>query len=93
MRDLDDKIIYSLNTSLPTESISRRDDSNPEENCKNLYETLKKGYTERKSVITNCIVLTTEHVKLLKQQREDNWDNLDIEKKFKSEQRKVLKTF
>lgn len=89
MRDLDDKIIYALNTSLPTESIKARTSSDPEKNCHDLYDKLKLGYTEREKVIKECIQITAEQVKVFKHQRDQNFDDMTLEKRFKSEQRKV----
>lgn len=89
MRDLDDKIIYALNISLPTESIKARTSSDPVKNCHELYDKLKYGYDEREKVIKECIKITADEVKSLKQQREKDMDNMALEKKFKSEQRKV----
>lgn len=89
MRDLDDKIIYSLNTSLPTESIKQRTGENPGANCKDLYDRLKLGYAERDKVIKQCILITAEEVKELKKKRETDANDSALEKKFKSEQRKV----
>lgn len=89
MRNLDDSIIYALNISLPTESIKARTASNPEKNCKELFEKLKVGYAERDKVINECILVTAEQVRLLKKQREENTNDISLEKKFKSEQRKV----
>jgi hypothetical protein len=89
MRDMDDKIIYSLNTSLPTESIKLRTGENPGKNCQELYEKLKIGYAERDKVIKQCILITADQVKELKKQKEIESDNTALEKKFKSEQRKV----
>jgi hypothetical protein len=91
MRDLDDKIIYALNVSLPTESMAKRSQSNPEKNCRDLYETLRNGYADRDRVIKECINVTAEHVKNLKKQRDEDMGNSELEKKFKSEQRKVSK--
>lgn len=88
MRDLDDKVIYALNNSLPTESIKSRTDANPEKNCKELHDRLKKSYVEREEWIQGCILITANELTALKQQRETS-DDIDLEKKFKSEQRKV----
>jgi Caffeine-induced death protein 2 len=88
MRDLDDKVIYALNMSLPTASIKARTDSNPGENCSQLYSSLKKSYEQRGKVIQDCILLTAEEVSQLKKQREGSYD-VQVEKKFKTEQRKV----
>lgn len=89
MRNLDDSIIYALNISLPTESIKARTSSDPQSNCKELYEKLKTGYAERDKVIKECILVTAEQVKALKKQREEDMNDMGLEKKFKTEQRKV----
>jgi hypothetical protein len=91
MRDLDDKVIYALNMSLPTASIKARTDSNPGDNCKVLYNSLRTSYDQREKVIQDCILLTAEEVGKLKKLRESS-DDVQIEKKFKNEQRKVNKT-
>lgn len=89
MRDLDDKVIYALNNLLPTASIKTRTESNPETNCKGLFDSLKFSYTQREKIIQDCIILTAEEISQLKKQRDDSND-IQIEKKFKSEQRKVI---
>lgn len=88
MRDLDDKIIYALNLSLPTESIKARSAINPESSCKELYGRLKQGYDLRGEKIRECIMVTAESVKKLKVEREKNLDS-NIDKIFKTEQRKL----
>lgn len=88
MRDVDDKVIYALNNSLPTSSIKSREDSNPETNCKELYERLKSSYVQRNDWIQGCIIVTADELSSLRKQREIN-DDIQLDKKFKSEQRKV----
>lgn len=56
MRDLDDKVIYALNKSLPTASIKARTDSDPEKSCKVLFEQLKSAYLSRDKNIQECIL-------------------------------------
>lgn len=51
MRDLDDKVCIALNNSLPTASIKARIDSDPEANCKVLFDSLKTSYAQRAKVI------------------------------------------
>ncbi|XP_035784541.1 coiled-coil domain-containing protein 58-like [Anopheles albimanus] len=87
MRDLDDKIIYALNTSLPTESFKGQ--VNAEAKCRDLHVQLESGYTHRQEAIKNCIVLCADTVKTLKEQREDNRDDVSLNKQFKTEQRKL----
>ncbi|XP_041971340.1 protein MIX23 [Aricia agestis] len=87
MRVLDDKIVYALNTSIPTESFKAKVDASSA--CQDLYEQIQKGHTERENVIKNCIVVTAETVKNLKIAKEQQPDSLDILKKLKFEQRKL----
>uniref|UniRef100_A0A2M4AN63 Protein MIX23 n=1 Tax=Anopheles triannulatus TaxID=58253 RepID=A0A2M4AN63_9DIPT len=87
MRDLDDKIIYALNTSLPTESFKGQVDA--EAKCRDLHVQLESGYNHRQEAIKNCIVLCADTVKTLKGQREDNRDDVSLNKQFKTEQRKL----
>ena len=89
MRNLDDSIIYALNNSLPTSSIEKRTSSDPHKNCSELFEKLKTGYNEREKVIAECIKQTAEQVKVLKKHREEDVNDMNLEKKFKNEQRKV----
>ncbi|TMW47031.1 hypothetical protein DOY81_007891 [Sarcophaga bullata] len=87
MRDIDDKIIYALNSSLPTESFKGQVDS--EKTCKDLYAKLQTGHKEREEAIRSCIMVSAESLKTLRQQREIQPDDIDVDKKFKSEQRKL----
>lgn len=87
MRTLDDKIVYALNTSLPTESFHGKTDASS--SCEHLYSQLQTGHSEREKVIKNCIVVTAEAVKNLKSLKEQKPEELDILKNLKSEQRKV----
>ncbi|XP_045494271.1 protein MIX23 [Colias croceus] len=87
MRVLDDKIVYSLNTSIPTESFKNKVDASSA--CQDLYEQIQKGHGERESVIKNCIVVTADTVKNLKAAKEQAPDDIDLLKNLKSEQRKL----
>lgn len=88
MRILDDKIVYTLNTSLPTESFQNK--INPTAACQELYEQIKKGHSERENVIKNCIIVTADTVKNLKAAKEQKPDDIDVLKNLKTEQRKVI---
>lgn len=83
MRDIDDKIIYALNTSLPTESFKGQ--QNASETCKDLHGKLTVVHADRTKLIKNCIAVTADRVKELKAQKDD----AGAYKDFKSEQRKV----
>lgn len=87
MREVDDKIIYALNVSIPTESFKQEIDAS--NTCKELYEALQSGNSKREVAIKNCIKASAERLKHLKEQRDKSEDDFDISKNFKSEQRKV----
>lgn len=87
MRVIDDKIVYALNTSLPTESFQKKVDATSA--CADLYSQIQKGHTEREAVIKNCIVSTADTVKKLKAAKEEKPDDYDVLKSLKAEQRKV----
>ncbi|XP_049869994.1 protein MIX23 [Pectinophora gossypiella] len=87
MRILDDKIVYALNTSLPTESFQTKVDATSA--CQDLYSQIQKGHSERENVIKNCIVVTAESVKNLKAAKEQTPDDFEVLKNLKTEQRKL----
>lgn len=87
MRDVDDKIVYALNTSIPTESFKGQ--LSASEKCTDLYSKLNKTYDGRNQIIKNCIAVTANRVKVLKTKKDDNPDDINVYKDFKSEQRKV----
>ena len=89
MRELDDKLIYSLNTSIPTESFKGQ--SNAEGTCKSLYGQLRATHEERENAIRECILISADNLKKLKNERDNKQDSVILDKKFKSEQRKVKK--
>ncbi|OWR41720.1 protein MIX23 isoform X1 [Danaus plexippus] len=87
MRVLDDKIVYALNTSIPTESFKSKVD--PAVACQDLFNQIQKGHSERENIIKNCIMSTAETVKKLKAVKESSPDDIDVVKNLKSEQRKL----
>lgn len=87
MRKMDDKIIYTLNTTIPTESFKGQMD--PVVMCRDLNEGLLRGYNERTAVIKTCITQTAEIVKKAKALKDANEGDPTIHKQFKNEQRKV----
>lgn len=91
MRVLDDKIVYALNTSIPTESFQNK--INATSSCQDLYQQIQKGNTDRDKVIKNCILVTADTVKNLKAVKEQKSDDIDVLKNLKAEQRKVLTKF
>lgn len=87
MRKSDDKIIYVLNTSLPTESFKGNMD--PVAKCRDLNAGLLTGYNERTAFIKTCILETAQVVKKAKALKDANEGDPTIHKQFKNEQRKV----
>lgn len=87
MREVDDKIIYALNTSIPTESF--RGQVSAGNTCQTLFDQLSVAHQQRADAIKNCIMMTADGVKELRTQRESNRNDVSVDKSFKSEQRKV----
>ncbi|CAH2244194.1 coiled-coil domain-containing protein 58 [Pararge aegeria] len=87
MRVLDDKIVYTLNTSLPTESFKSKVDATSV--CQDLFHQIQNGHSERENVIKNCIVSTAESVKKLKEAKESAPDDIDVLRNLKTEQKKL----
>lgn len=87
MRQLDDKIIYMLNTILPTESFKAQAD--PTERCKDLYEQIQTGHKTRELAITRCLNASREKVKQLKLERDNGNDSPQLLKSLRKEQNTV----
>lgn len=82
-RGIDDKIIYTLNTTIPTESFKGQ--TSPAETCKKLHQQLTQVHQERADIIKKCILITADRVKALREKKDD----IESFNKFKSEQRKL----
>lgn len=87
MREVDDKIIYALNTSIPTESFKGQ--VSAQRTCHTLFDQLNAAHDDRETAIRKCIAATADSIKDLKGKRDDNRDDILLDKQFKSEQRKV----
>ena len=85
MRKVDDLIINTLNTVIPTDSFH----PDGESACKDLHKKIDEGNEKRSKVIKNCITVTADRVKNLKEQRETNADDISLSKALRSEQTKV----
>lgn len=88
MRTIDDKIIYALNTSIPTDSFRGQIDATKK--CKELHQQLNKSRSDREEAIKKCLVVAADRVKRLKKDREVNSDDFNLIKKLRSEQTKVM---
>jgi len=87
MRTIDDKIIYALNTSIPTNSFRGQIDASSE--CKHLYEQLQGAYQQRETAIKTCISEVSGNVKDLKDQSLQSADNINIIKALRKEQNRL----
>lgn len=85
MRKTDDLIVNTINTVVLTDSFH----PDAAAACKNLHENLEDGNFKRQKLIKNCITITTDNVKKLKEQREVSMDNIKISKNLRAEQTKV----
>merc|ERR1711951_125084 len=84
LRSLDDKIIYKLNVSVPTESFQHEVDA--EEKCRSLYKQLLDIYKFREDSIKQCISKKTKIIEDLRSQLAKNENDFNIQKELRSQQ-------
>ncbi|KAI4482945.1 hypothetical protein M0802_013586 [Mischocyttarus mexicanus] len=84
MRQFDDKIIYKLNTTIPTESFKGQ--VNLSSRCEELFEEVQNSHIQRESAINKCLLAAKERVKHLKSQKESQGDNPVFIKNLRKEQ-------
>ncbi|XP_032235487.1 protein MIX23 [Nematostella vectensis] len=84
LRLIDDKIIYKLNTSVPTASFEG--EVNAEKRCRDLYGELLQGYSSRESAIKGCIHEVSNNIRDLREKREQDPDSNEFSKKLRNEQ-------
>ncbi|XP_035597935.1 protein MIX23 [Oncorhynchus keta] len=87
MRNIDDRIVHSLNTTVPTVSFSGRVDAT--QTCRQLYESLMEAHLSRDRAIKTCIAQTSEVVGQLREQRAKDGDNMTTVKLLRKEQTKL----
>lgn len=87
MRVLDDKIVYALNTSIPTESFESKVDATA--TCKTLFTQLVINHTNRDQALQNCLNSTIAKLEQLQEERNAKPDDIQARKKLRSEQGKV----
>ena len=90
MRTLDDKIVYTLNVHLPTESFRAENDSR--KTCKELFEQLQSNHKSREEAIRRCMKFSSDIVQDLKSKKETQND-VNILKALRKEQTKVFHQF
>ena len=84
MRQIDDKIVYLLNTTIPTESFKAQVD--PRNMCKDLFHQIQSGHAQREIAIKKCLNTMRDRVKELKEQRDAGKDNPQLIKNLRKEQ-------
>jgi len=87
-RKIDDNIVHLLNTTIPTDSFTNKS-SDAGNQCKQLYEQIQSSYKQRESSIKTCISVVSDSVKHLKEERQQNGDDVDVLKKLRKEQTKL----
>lgn len=85
MRRVEDIIINTINTVIPTDSF-HADSVN---GCKTLHKQLEDGNLKRENFIKKCINVSAERVKKLREQREVDASNVQLSKNLRAEQTKV----
>jgi hypothetical protein len=84
MRAMDDKIIYKLNTTVPTKSFSGQ--ISAADQCKLLYEEMSHVYTKRQNAIKKCVDENLTQVQSLKAQRDSAEDDPQLKKQLRKRQ-------
>lgn len=84
MRNIDDRIVHALNTTVPTVSFSGKVDAT--QTCKQLYESLMEAHLSRDRAIKSCIAQTSEVVGRLREERAKDSENLALIKQLRKEQ-------
>nr|XP_022293022.1 coiled-coil domain-containing protein 58-like isoform X2 [Crassostrea virginica] len=84
-RLVDDRIMNTLNSSLPTISFPADRTSK----CEDLYKELSKEYDKREKAIKSCVSLLSKKVNAIREERQENMDDIDLIKKLRKEQTKL----
>lgn len=86
MRRVDDLIINTLNSAIPTDSFH----PDAKKACTDLYDQIETGNKKRETAIKSCINISADKVKKLKEQRETNLSDIQLSKELRAEQTKVI---
>jgi hypothetical protein len=84
---MDDKIVYALNTSIPTESFKGKLDATAK--CRDLFNQLVQNHTTRDTTLQQCLNSTVVRVQNLKVERDANPDDIQSIKRLRKEQTKL----
>ncbi len=84
---MDDKIIYELNTIIPTASFAQ--DMDVSSRCQNMHQRLEGAYHTRETAIKHCISEVQKTVAELKSNCEANPSDLKLLNQLKKRQLNV----
>merc|ERR1711928_229796 len=84
LRVLDDKIIYTLNSSLPTDSFKTAFDG--EQSCKQLHNQLMNNYSAREGSISRCIDEAATKVQALRKEKLERPNEISVLQNLRREQ-------
>ncbi|XP_049614446.1 protein MIX23 isoform X2 [Syngnathus scovelli] len=87
MRNIDDRIVHALNTTVPTVSFSAKVDAT--QTCKQLYDSMIEAHLSRDKAIKACITHTSEVVGQLREARLKNNADIALIKRLRKEQTKL----
>ncbi|XP_034428212.1 coiled-coil domain-containing protein 58 [Hippoglossus hippoglossus] len=87
MRNMDDRIVHGLNTTVPTVSFSGKVDAT--QTCKQLYESMMEAHLSRDQAIKACIAKTSAVVGQLREERAKDGEDLAVIKQLRKEQTKL----
>ncbi|XP_078486171.1 protein MIX23-like [Ciona intestinalis] len=83
-RTTDDRIIYELNTTIPTTSFAAN--VNVTEKCKSLFDMVLATHSLRNQAINQCIEIQATKTKVLKDQRDKDPEDYKVRKQLGREQ-------
>ncbi|ELU00209.1 hypothetical protein CAPTEDRAFT_220827 [Capitella teleta] len=84
LRTIDDRVVHSLNTSIPTQSFAEKVDA--ASRCSDLFKELSEAHKHRDGIIKKCITLKSATVSQLKQRKQQEPDNIDLMSQIRKEQ-------
>nr|XP_053653965.1 protein MIX23-like isoform X1 [Cherax quadricarinatus] len=87
MRAIDDKIIYELNIATPTQSF--RNEVDPRNHCKSLYDQLNNTYEHRGSLIATCLSESKMKLRDIQAEASAKMDDPCIMRRLRTEQSKI----
>ncbi|ODM87235.1 Coiled-coil domain-containing protein 58 [Orchesella cincta] len=87
MRKVDDKIVQTLNTTVPTESFSLKVDGHA--TCKDLFSQIVRTHVEREKSLKQCLSTTSIKVQKLRDERNSAPNDMQLQRNLKREQMKL----